>query len=65
MKEEALKKGEELLRRKPELKTKTDVFWSNEGSGPSFIMLFELLRGNAIPTTKLGLSCDDNIMKNK
>ena len=65
MKEEALGKGEELLRRKPELKTKTEVGWSEKGTGPNFIMLCELLRGNAIPTTKLNLGSDDNIIKNK
>ena len=61
MKEEALRKGEELLRRKPELKTKTDVYWREEGTGLTFVMLCELLAGNAIPTTKLSLgSADDD-----
>ena len=65
MKEEALKKGEELLRRQPELKTETEVGWGENGTGPNFIMLCELLRGNAIPTANLDLESDDNIIKNK
>ena len=60
MKEEALKKGEELLRRQPDLKTKTEVGWSEKGTGQNFIMLCELLGGNAIPATNLNLSCDEN-----
>ena len=57
-KEEALKKGEELLRKQPDLKTKTEYTWSKKGAGPNFVMLCELLKGNAIPTKTLDLSSE-------
>ena len=63
VKVEDLKKGEELLRIQPVLKTKTKVGWREEGTGPNLIMLCELLRGNAIPTTDLNLECDVDVMK--
>jgi len=55
MKEEALKKGEELLRAQPDLRNKTEIRWSEKGTGSNFVMLCELLKGNAIPTKKLDL----------
>ena len=62
VKEIARKKGAELLKRKPELKNRTEVFWK-EGEGPNFEMLCELLKGNAIPTELLHLGCVMIIMK--
>ena len=63
MREEALKKGEGLLRAQPDLRNKTEVGWSEKGTGSNFVMLCELLKGNAIPTKKLdltGVVIDDN-----
>jgi len=51
---EAHRKGGDLLRRKPELKTQTELGGS-EWKGADLEMLCELLKGNAIPTTTLGL----------
>jgi len=61
MKEEALKKGEELLKRQPDLRTKNYFRWSEKGTGQNVEMLCELLRGNAIPTTSLYLSGNNDI----
>ena len=58
MKKIALREGAELLKRKPELKTETEVRWKG-GEGPNFEMLCELLKGNAIPTKNLDLGGDD------
>ena len=57
MKEEALKKGGELLNRIPELKDLTKLNWSEHGTGTNFIALCELLKGNAIPLRELDLGC--------
>ena len=62
-KEEVLKRGEELLRKHPELRNKTEVGWSEKGAGENFAMLCELLKGNAIPTKTLNLNGDENEVK--
>ena len=54
-----LKRGEELLRKHPELRDETEVRWSEEGAGANFAMLCELLKGNAIPTKELSLNGDE------
>ena len=59
LREEALRKGAELLKNKPDLKTKTECDWGENGTGPNFVMLCELLKGNAIPTKRLNLGCDE------
>ena len=64
-KEEALKRGEELLRKHPELRDETEVRWSEKGAGENFAMLCELLKGNAIPTKTLDLQCDEKWSKMK
>ena len=65
MKEEALKIGGELLNKMPGLKTRNEVRWKEKGVTQNFIMLCALLKGNAIPTKKLNLNCDDKIYKNE
>ncbi len=42
----------------PELKTKEEIEWCEEGAGENLRMLCELLKGNAIPTKTLDLRCD-------
>ena len=55
MKEEALKKGGELLIRIPALMDLAKLKWSEHGTGTNFIELCELLKGNAIPLRELDL----------
>ena len=55
MDEETWKKGEELIKNNPELKTIREIEWSEEGTGENFMLLCELLKGNAIPAKKLDL----------
>ena len=50
LKEEALKRGEELLRTQPDLKSKTSVSWYEDGAGANFVMLCELLKINTTLT---------------
>ena len=59
MDEETWKKGEELIKRKTELKTNCEIRWSEEGTGDNFILLCELLKGNAISTKTLDLFGDE------
>ena len=55
MKEEALRKADELLRSQPDLRTKTESGWNEKGEGSKLSMLCELLKTNAIPMKKLNL----------
>ena len=55
MRRKALEKGAELLRKQPDLSTKTEYKWSEKGTGPNFVMFCELLKGNAIPMRNLNL----------
>ena len=52
------KKGEELVKMIPELKKNNLVEWKEEGGGKTFMLLCELLKGNAIPTKGLNLGGD-------
>ena len=63
MEQEALKIGGGLLKKMPELKTKTEVMWREEGTGTIFMMLCALLKGNAIPTKNLILNRDEKTDK--
>ena len=45
MRRKALEKGAELLRKQPDLSTKTVYSWSEKGTGPNFVMLCELMQG--------------------
>ena len=56
MKEEALRKADELLRNQPDLRTKTESGWNENGAGPKLSMLSELLKTNAIPLKLLDLN---------
>ena len=58
MDEETWKKGEELIKRIPELKTNNEIRWREKGAGENFRLMCELLKANAIPTKELDLSCD-------
>ena len=53
------KKGEELIKKMPELKTDCEIGWSEEGERENFMLLCVLLKGNAIPTKALNLGCDE------
>ena len=53
MNKETWKKGEELMKKMPELKTNSEIRWREEEVGDNFILLCELLKGNAIPTKRL------------
>jgi len=53
--EEAWKKYEELIMRKPELKTNREILWREQGAGENFRSFSELLKANAIPTITLSL----------
>ena len=66
MKEEALKKGEALLTKRPELKSVSEVvlIWG-KCQGSDLMMLYDLLKANAIPTTKLDLRGDEKIINEK
>ena len=55
MKEEALKRGGDLLKSQPDLKDKTEMNWSEKGAGRNLMMLCELLKGNAIPMKNMVL----------
>ena len=59
MNEETWKKGEELVKKMPKLKTNCNIEWRERGAGENFILLCELLKGNAIPTKELNLSSDE------
>ena len=59
MDEESWKKGGELIEKMPGLKTDSLVNWRYRGAGDNFILLCELLKGNAIPTQALDMSCDE------
>ena len=59
MDEETWKKGEELIKRTPELKTNCKIEWKERAAGKNFILLCELLKGNTIPTKLLNLNCDE------
>ena len=59
MDEETWKKGEELVKKMPKLKTNCNIEWRERGAGENFILLCELLKGNAIPTKDLDLVCDE------
>ena len=63
VKEKALKKGEALLKKRPELKYRNEVGLECQGS--DLMMLCDLLKANAIPTTKLDLSGDEKIKNEK
>ena len=64
MNEKAWKKGEELMKKIPELKTDKKVEW-RKGAGDNFRLMCELLKINAIPTKKLELSGDRKWSKNE
>ena len=53
------KKGEELIKKMPELKTNREIIWSEEGERENFMLLCVLLKGNAIPMKKLSLNSDE------
>ena len=55
MNEESLKKGQSLLQKIPQLKSKKDIFLIAECRGEDIVLLCELLKTNAIPTRKLEL----------
>ena len=59
MDEETWKKGEELVEKMPKLKTDNVFEWREEGVRDKFILLCELLKGNAIPTKALNLGGDE------
>ena len=56
MDEETWKKGEELIKMMPKLKM---IGWREKGAGKNFILLCELLKGNAIPMKTLNLFGDE------
>ena len=66
VKEEALKKGKALLKKRPELKSLSEVHlvWG-ECQGSDLMMLCDLLKANAIPTTRLYLGGDEKIRNKK
>ena len=47
--------GKELLNKMPELKTKNEIQWKEEGAGENLRLLCVLLEGNAVPTKTLDL----------
>ena len=49
--------GGELLKKMPELKTKNEIYWREEGVGKNFRILCELLKRNAIPAKKVNFYC--------
>ena len=57
-KEEALRVGQELLKKMPELNTEEKTVWSEEGAGHNFMLLCALLKGNAIPAKNMCLKSD-------
>ena len=59
MDKETWKKGEDLIKNIPKLKTDCGIRWSERGARENFILLCELLKGNAIPTKDLDLVCDE------
>ena len=59
MDEETWKKGEELVKKMSELKTDCNIEWRERGAGENFILLCELLKGNAIPMKSLDLDSDE------
>jgi len=63
--EEALKSGEELLRRRSELRNQSEVRWEEKGAGANFAALCELLKGNVISTRKLNLRGDERGKKSE
>ena len=58
-------KKEELIKNMPYLKTNCEIRQSEEGVGDNFILLCELLKGNAIPTRKQNLSGDEKEKRRK
>ena len=58
LKKKALKRADELLKKQPELISKTEILWSDRGAGSNFAMLCELLKANSIPTRLLDLRGD-------
>ena len=58
MGEKTWKKGEELIKKMPELKTNCEVIWKEIGAGDNLILLCKLLKGNGIPTKLLDLDSD-------
>ena len=62
MDEETWKKGEELIKRIPELKTDNEIIWIETGAGENFRLMCELLKANAIPTKALNLYGDEKWM---
>ena len=60
MDEETWKKGEELKKRIPELKTNNVIIWRDNGAGENFRLMCKLLKANAIPTKALNLFSDEN-----
>lgn len=65
MDEETWKKGEELIKRIPELKTNNEIKWREKGAGENFRLMCELLKANAIPTKELNLYGDEKWSKMK
>ena len=63
--EETWKKGEELIKMMPYLKTNSEIRWKEIGGGDNFMLLCELLKGNAVPTKMLNLISDDKERKEK
>ena len=56
MDEETWKKGGELIDDIPVLKTNNEIGLIEEEAGYNFMLLCELLKGNAIPTKELNLN---------
>ena len=63
MDEETWKKGEELIKRIPELKTNNEIRWIEKGAGKNFRLMCELLKANAIPAKQLYLGSDEKWSK--
>ena len=53
VKEEALRIGEELLNKMPEIKEKDKIRWNKKGAGQNFRLLCTLLKENAVPMKTL------------
>ena len=58
MKEEALKSGQELLKKMPELSKNEIIVWKEKVEGENFRILCTLLKANAIPMKILCFSCN-------
>ena len=59
MDEETWKKGEELIKNMPYLKTNYKIEWKEKGTGENFILLCALLKGNAVRAKILNLNGEE------